>query len=99
MAHAPSNAPALMPPAGFQRTAPAKAQFIYLGGNSQHWLNTFIEAHSLIIFTGRPWRGNAPDSTLNRLVLNAAPRRRPDVGRTGAKRSVRRLGRGKAWGN
>lgn len=47
-----------------------------LGPRAEHlgaetWLNVFIEAHSLIIFTGRPWRGNAPESSLNRLVLDA----------------------------
>lgn len=41
---------------------------------AQTWLNVFVEAHSLIIFTGRPWRGNAPESSLNRLVLGARHR-------------------------
>lgn len=41
---------------------------------AQTWLNVFIEAHSLIIFSGRPWRGNAPESSLNRLVLDARHR-------------------------
>ena len=36
---------------------------------TEHWLHVYIPRHDFIIFAGGPWRGNAPESRLNRMVM------------------------------
>jgi hypothetical protein len=35
---------------------------------AETWLNVYVDRHDAVIFTGGPWRGNAPEARLNRLV-------------------------------
>jgi hypothetical protein len=40
---------------------------------SETWLNVYVDQYTWMITAGRPWRGNAPEARLNRLVrVNSA---------------------------